>query len=524
MQTTNTLTATSLSLPRLLAERYKLVLLLLGVITTGFFLWLTRHFGAGTTPDSAAYLSVADHLLTGRGLITFDGSPLTLWPPLYPALLAGFSYLFGSQPYAVVSVLNSFIYGFIVYLSGILFFRHLKSPWLALIGTVSVMVSEALLWVTIMALTDVLFSCLVLIYLVCSESYQTKSRAIWFVLAAIAVGLAALTRYAAMIMLAIGVASILLFYKESIRSKLVHILLFGLIAGVPYALWEVRTYSIAGSLFGPGGPPAFSFLQVLDNVLHTILTWYAPDPLASSPLALFLLGIGLGLVLGLIRKHWVSIGSVWMQDGIIFFFVIGYVVFLIIIGTITSRGTPIDNRLLAPVFAPITVLLLSLIEKIADVISLRVAPRIVGVALGIVLSASLFYSAQVSYSNARRYLDQGGWGFNNVYWRNHNTILYVMQHPDVVRDCTVYSNEPDALYIVAGIESKGMSDRAFLKRIQDQAAQGKFPKEDKMCIVWIEGVDRSYLINADDLKAVTNQELRGQFKDGSITAVSKKVN
>ena len=40
------------------------------------------------SPDSVTYLSVADHLRRGKGVVDFTGEPLAVFPPVYPLLLA----------------------------------------------------------------------------------------------------------------------------------------------------------------------------------------------------------------------------------------------------------------------------------------------------------------------------------------------------------------------------------------------------------------------------------------------------
>ena len=47
----------------------------------------TSRFGIGISPDSVNYISCARELIKGNGFISYDGTPFTLWPPLYPTLL-----------------------------------------------------------------------------------------------------------------------------------------------------------------------------------------------------------------------------------------------------------------------------------------------------------------------------------------------------------------------------------------------------------------------------------------------------
>jgi hypothetical protein len=51
--------------------------------------WITPH-GAGLSPDSVYYIAAARWVLAGDGVRSLDGGgPLTVFAPLYPAVLAG---------------------------------------------------------------------------------------------------------------------------------------------------------------------------------------------------------------------------------------------------------------------------------------------------------------------------------------------------------------------------------------------------------------------------------------------------
>ena len=56
----------------------------------GAVLVLAREirYGPALFPDSLSYLSAAQNLAAGEGLLTVRGFPFIDWPPLYPLLLA----------------------------------------------------------------------------------------------------------------------------------------------------------------------------------------------------------------------------------------------------------------------------------------------------------------------------------------------------------------------------------------------------------------------------------------------------
>ena len=68
--------------------------------------------------DAARNLSTADSLLAGKGFVDMVGSPLVLWPPLYPILLAGLSLVTGLRTFQVAWYLNVALYGTNIWLAG----------------------------------------------------------------------------------------------------------------------------------------------------------------------------------------------------------------------------------------------------------------------------------------------------------------------------------------------------------------------------------------------------------------------
>ncbi|MBI3739287.1 MAG: hypothetical protein HY258_09610, partial [Chloroflexi bacterium] len=62
----------------------------------GAVLWLSiSKYGLGISTDSVHLLFGGLNLAEGRGLFSFDGNFLALWPPLYSMLLAGIHLIFG---------------------------------------------------------------------------------------------------------------------------------------------------------------------------------------------------------------------------------------------------------------------------------------------------------------------------------------------------------------------------------------------------------------------------------------------
>src|SRR5262245_21880567 len=101
---------------------------------------VTFRYGAGVASDSTKYLSVAPNLLEGRGLFDHRDSPLLSWPPLYPMILAGLSWLTGWDVFNTGWYLNVFLIGVNIFLSGIIFARaFLEKPIYAYLASLFVL-------------------------------------------------------------------------------------------------------------------------------------------------------------------------------------------------------------------------------------------------------------------------------------------------------------------------------------------------------------------------------------------------
>ena len=155
-----------------LTTKYKLSLVLLALVGAVFVLLSTSRYGAGLSPDSVGYIGIARNLIKGAGFRSYNGNLTVKWPPLYPALLALVGGVFGTDPLLLVNDVNALIFGLIVYVGGVLTFKHFSSfPALAFVGTLAILVSRPLFAVSVMAWTESRFLFFVLQILILADYY-----------------------------------------------------------------------------------------------------------------------------------------------------------------------------------------------------------------------------------------------------------------------------------------------------------------------------------------------------------------
>ena len=218
----------------------------------GALLVLAREvtYGAGLGPDSLRYVSTAQNLLEGRGMVEAKEAPYTLWPPLYPLLLAAVSGLCGLDPLDVGGPLNAVFFGLLVFFAGRYLRRRLESRFLAAWAAVSLAVSIPLIDAAAWIMTEPLFMLTATLALVQADAFLSESKPRFPAWAAAWSAAAWLTRY-------IGVAvpafvGLLLLCRPGwgYRRKARNAAVFAVATGLPMALWMLRNFLLEGVFSG----------------------------------------------------------------------------------------------------------------------------------------------------------------------------------------------------------------------------------------------------------------------------------
>jgi hypothetical protein len=226
------------------------VLLLMSLAGVAAVLLCTSRYGIGVSPDSSNYIAAARSLLSGDGFLYFDGRAYTVWPPLFPMLLALLG-LAGLEPMIGARVLNVLAFGATIFVSGTLLLRCTTSRVFALLGTLAVVLSPALLASFIMAWSEPVFILLTTLFLFTMPRFLQEKHLHLLVLAAVISGLACLQRYAGVAFILAGVVLIVLgMAKTSVLRRCLHLVIFCGISATPIALWLARNTSLEGHATG----------------------------------------------------------------------------------------------------------------------------------------------------------------------------------------------------------------------------------------------------------------------------------
>ena len=293
------------------------VLTVLAIFLCGI---VTSKYGAGVSSDSTKYLSVAQNLLEGNGLVDHKGAPLLSWPPLYSMILAGLSLLTGLDVFAAGWYFNVFLLGLNVFLSGMIFQRVFsEKPLYAYLASLFVFLSLSSLRIHADISSDPFYLTLTLGFLIAVDGYIKKSSYqafAWMVLFSI---LAPLQRYVGLAITVTAEIVILIENRKSIRTLLRDGFILGFLSVLPISWWLiVHNMIVHGSLWGLSSQP----VDVSENIslaLTKMLHWFVPYlsflmPILTRPW----LPLGaLALLLFLINRNHKEYVRAWVQSFVV---------------------------------------------------------------------------------------------------------------------------------------------------------------------------------------------------------------
>lgn len=506
--------------------KYNILLGLIALISFICILLSTHRYGAGIAPDPVRYISTARNIATGMGVTSYDDTPFVTHPPVYPALLALVSLFTGADPLVFAHILNALIFGLIVYLGGRLIFRYLSSfPTLALLGTLAIACSRPLFAISGWAFSEPLFICFVLLSLLFSHSYLAKNDIPSLLLLSLSVTLATLTRYPGVTLMLWGALIILIYHPGHILKKIQHLAVFSLLTALPLVLWLTRSYLLTGTLAGPRRPSALTFLENLSSVFTTSLYWYMPRAITEQHLLFIVISAGFCLFVGFsLKQNWQGIKVRLQQLTPVILFIITYIAFLVISSTIVGYDH-IRDRLLSPIYVPLTLVLLILADTLVDSHRRRFSKSLVNSLLAVGMAIWLLYPISSSAIKAAT-LNSNGRGFTSKAWIESETVKYLNDHQTLISKCTFYTNGTDVAYLLAHLPSKtspiATEYYSSVTVNTMSSLKGTWPKENNACLIWFDKINRNYLFTVDQLQQIANIEPIALLEDGAVYTVSRK--
>lgn len=525
---------TNITLPSNNILFIKIIIVIFSFIGSGLVIISTLNFGVGVSPDSVEYLATANNLLLGKGFLSFDGQPVSQWPPLYPMLLFLCSYTFGISTAMSAVIINTILFGLIIYKSGMVLTDYPTSNSIIIIGLLAILFSIPIFSIALWAWSELLFIFFTVWYIKSLGTYIQKENLRSFIIIVLATALAILTRYIGIILIMLTTITILYYSKERLKSKIFPIIIYSVLSITPVSIWLIRNYLISGTLFGERGASKYSILVNIFFTLETILSWENLDKFINLKMFIFLIITITIILLGILALKILKNNKILLKADnilliILFSFISIYLCSLIFISSVKAHN-PIDSRLLSPIYIPLTLLFLTILQATYNRIysfkrykQLRIA-FFIFLIIGI---ANMFLS---TLDTINHHYKEGD-GYSGISWQKSSEDKWLKNiEQKYIKNSTIYCNDPFAVYYLENIHAKWSprktyydSDEIYLL-LRD--LKGVWPPEKEAFIIWFNQVEFALepLYTPSELSTISELCLQDSNYLGSLFLVSIKNN
>lgn len=448
----------------------------------------SRYFRwpVGVGYDSVIYLNGAKSLAAGNGFAQ-NLTPITHYPPLYPASVALVSLITGKDIIPSATSVVIILYGLNIFLAGILVWRITDST-LAGIGISLVTAGlSGFVSMHLEAMSEPLFFAFLLFTLIFLMEYFRSGKLRWAILAGLFSGLSVLTRYIGVFVIAVTALSIFIFKPGPLMKRLPHAVISGLMGCLPLVAWLFRNQLVTGGLTNR----TFAFHpQDLDYFLFAAKGFsdllglrYIKGGLAGIPGSIFIVAAFLVLALGVYflfkNRKLIRIPSMnWKFLVICLLSIVFYIFFLLFSATFYDASTRLTGRILSPLYLILILGFWVLIWPAARTPLNKKMKILLPVFIVLLIMVNL-----PGFNTETALFRQKGDKFTGKAWSTSPTISWLNQLPDTV---IIYSNEavpigfltghpaltiPEKVNSLTGLPSETFKDRTAA--MQNDLNQGK---------------------------------------------------
>ncbi|MEZ5238684.1 MAG: hypothetical protein R2716_06955 [Microthrixaceae bacterium] len=453
--------------------------------------------GIAIGDDGVGYRAIADSIAAGNGLGYFLDDPLTIWPPLWPALMALIDLISPLDTLGAAVLLNIATAATATIVGHGLLRRVVRDRRLVGWGTAVIALGSSTVGFGHLLMTDLAFAVVVMVWLRCLIRFRDSHATAWLVAASLTVWVGFGLRYVALYLLALGFGWLLFEPTPALATRLRNAVLYGAVGIVAPALWMIRNHAIDGTFTGERNPSARGPIENAFDVLATMGQWLlpgiAPDALelwAAAALVVLVVSAWLGYRIlrsrnaeagprALLSSFVAWIGS---PSGLLAIAAFGYLAYMVYVRSSTALNR-LELRLLNPAYFSLIALALVLVANLdrldRDGTWLR-RGRVV-VALWAVANIAAGFYAAVLFATGDPFFEG-----------NYNSEVFeeVRANPaldSLPADCDTYSNLPNALY--PALESEWSPRRTALESTAptDDLEELRVELGDRRaCLVWID--------------------------------------
>jgi len=215
-----------------------------------------------------------------------------------------------------------------------------------------------------------------------------------------------------------------------------------------------------------------------------------------------------------IKQNATSICIVLPSLYILYFLI--YLAFLVISISCFDASTPIDYRILLPIFLALTVVGISLAWSLSEAL----AQKCIWYGFVLIVLFSVSINANHAILSAAYIHNNGSW-YTSRYWQHSEIISYLSDFGDVRK---LYSNGPDVIRFLTGKEAvmiprKVSADTRLLKEGYDQQLNQvvRECREGKALIVYFNTITwRPSLPSVEEVESTGNVPVLRRMQDGVI--------
>ena len=421
--------------------------------------------GLGLSDDSIAYIAGARSMAEGNGYREAwlaSNQPVTHFPPAFSSVLAFFG-LFGIDPLRVARWVNALLFGLNAALLGILGWRMTPSLTAGVILAALFVASGEMFSVHAVAMSEPLFIFLSLLAFWMFDLYFERDHHwLWLIACGTFVGMAYLTRYAGLALVATFIAALLILHTKW-KKRLSSIGIF-LASAIPWMLgWSIRNRLVAGNAtnrafvwhpltaenINPGLRVFADFFVPIESWRQEILK----QPGIIETMIVFVLG---GVFVWVIVTAWRYLSKpqherTGKEAREVLSFTTGLFIFAYLASILSSMlmfdaATKFKLRILSPVLVSLLILI------VVFGIWMRSRRREMVVALTLLILGLSIYKQSITFNT----WSKSELGYASFQWYDSKAMDYLRELP---KDVTIYTNEPGAVYLYTGRGSYVLPDR-----------------------------------------------------------------
>jgi len=244
--------------------------------------------------------------------------------------------------------------------------KHLNSNSLITFGLLFIIVSIPVFSEALWAHSELLFIFLITLYVDSLFYYIEKESVASLIVLVIITSLAILNRYIGIVLFLTAVITILLYSKENLKNKFRSIFVYSVFSGIPISISLIRNYILSKTFFGERGASRYSFWYNIKITVEKILSWDIPDHFISLKIFFIIFILMTIVFLWLFLKKKIRYKKLLLTTDKRILVILGLFIFvslsyLILISTFKAHNS-IYTRLLSPVFIPVTILLLIILQ------------------------------------------------------------------------------------------------------------------------------------------------------------------